>query len=609
MCRVPLPFAGEIKAVDVLSRLFTRVAACFAILLLATPCLAASKLPSSADGYRNSAVYNGHQNMPFTNYGVGIKWELDCRKGDTAMCVKLADAYAGGLGDITADMRVALGFYTMACTQGDGASCAKAASIVVNGSANFSDSGVAKGLADRGCNQLKNQDACAVLAQVAGSTGDTAQAAALADSSCAKGADEGCRQKAEALYSNATTAAQALPMLQTACANKRAWGCADLADAYYRGYAGVSKDIATAKGYARTGCEQGDGNGRLLACRYHGMFLTYVGNDKATLNKGEKYLNTVCLAGDGPACTYIGRIGQSQISGATTTLTESGFYLRHGCDLGDGEGCSYLGTSYLIGIDPIHADPAIALALSDKGCKLGNAEACAQASDIAAKNPGVRSQIPAIDPSATAYAQLAMAKKAVDSGDRVAGVLAVIRLMQEDDENAEWMLGGWMYYGLDGVFAEGERKNDGVILIENAARVGHVDADIWMGMAYWYGEGVQVDQQKAMNYMSIAADRGNAEAKAILRSMQAEPIRQENARRAAEAEAAAKRQKSGWEMAMDAWDAALRSGAFAQSYVPNYSSTTSGQSVSDPVDKLNWNYALSYYSGGTSVCLSSNPYC
>jgi TPR repeat protein len=595
-----------------LSRLLVRLAAAlaafFVILLAASPCLAASKVPSAADDYRNSAVYNGHQNMPFVNYGIGIKWELACRKGDTAMCVKMAEAFTEGLGDLHADPRVALGFYNLACTQGDGASCAKAASIVLSGSANFSDPEVARGFADRGCNQLKNQDACALLAQVAGSTGDTTQAAALAESSCAKGADEGCRLKAETLFRNSATASQAMPMLETACANKHAWGCGNLADAYYRGYV-VSKDITKAKAYARTGCEQGDGEGRLLACRYHGMFLTYVGNDKTNLNKGEKYLNTVCLAGDGPACTYIGRIGQSQIDGATTTLTESGFYLRHGCDLGDGEGCSYLGTSYMLGIGQIKGSLPIALSLSEKGCKLGNQEACNQARDIAQKYPGARDNIPAIDPSATAYAQLALAKKAVDSGDRIEGVLTVIRLMQEDDENAEWMLGGWMYYGLDGVFAEGERKNDGVILIENAARVGHVDADIWMGMAYWYGTDVQVDQQKAMNYMGIAADRGNEEAKAILRSMRAEPIRQENARRAAEAEAAASRQKSGWEMAMDAWDRALASGSFASSYVPNYSSTTSSQSVPNVVDNLNWNYALSYYSGGTSVCLSSNPYC
>ncbi len=593
-----------------LSRLFAPVVAFVAVLLMAAPCLAASKLPSAADGYKNSVVDNGHQNMPFTNYGVAIKWEDACRQGKTAMCVQLAEAFASGLGDLHADARVALGFYNLACKQGDGASCAKAAAIALDGSASFTDPDVARGYAERGCNQLKNQDACAVLASVAGTTGNAGQAAALADSSCAKGADEGCRLKAEALFANSATAAQALPMFEAACASKRAWGCGNLAEAYFRAKAGLGKDLAKAKTYARTGCEQGQGAGRLLACRYHGMFLTFVGSDKATINKGEQILNTVCLAGDGAACTYVGRIGQSEIPGATTTLTESGFFLRHGCDLGDGEGCSYLGTSYLIGIGEIHADPAIAIALSDKGCKLGNQEACKQASDIAAQNPNVRTQIPAIDPSQTAYAQLALAKKAVDSGDRVAGVLTVIRLMQEDDENAQWMLGGWMYYGLDGIFENGARKNDGVILIENAARVGHVDADIWMGMAYWYGEGVAVDQQKAMNYMSIAADRGNEEAKAILRSMQAEPIRQENARRAAEAEAAAKRQKSGWEMAMDAWDAAIRNGTFARAaYVPSYSSTTSGQSVPDVVDQLNSKYALDYYSGATTVCLSSNPYC
>lgn len=611
-CACPAPSSGDNKAVVAICRFLTRFAVLSVILLAATPCLAASKLPSGADGYRQSAVYNGHQNMPYTIYGIAIKWDLACRKGETVMCIKVAEAYAGGMGDINPDPRVALGFYNLACTQGDGASCAKAAGIALDGSANFTDAEVAKGFAERGCNQLKNQDACAVLASVASRTGDAGQAATLAASACTKGSDEGCRLKAEALFADKATAVQALPMFESACASKRAWGCGNLADAYYRGLAGLTKDVSKAKAYALTGCEQGAGAGRLLACRYHGMFLTFVGNDKAALNRGEDFLNTVCLAGDAPGCTYIGRIGQSQIDGATTTTNESSFYLRHGCDLGDGDGCSYLGTNYRVGIGNVQVNPAVAIALFDKGCRMRSREACDQARDMAAKFANARSEIPAIDPSLTAYEQLARAKKEVDSGDRITGVLTVIRLMQEDDENAAWMLGGWMYYGLDGVFENGARKSDGVILIENAARVGHVDADIWMGMAYWYGEGVEVDQTKAMKYMGIAADRGNAEAQAILRSMRAEPIRQENARRAAAAEAAAaaRRQRSGWQIAMDAWDAALASGQFARNFsLPNYSTTTSGRSVSDTVNDLNFNYALNYYSRSTSVCASSNPYC
>ncbi len=59
---------------------------------------------------------------------------------------------------------------------------------------------------------------------------------------------------------------------------------------------------------------------------------------------------------------------------------------------------------------------------------------------------------------------------------------------------------------------------------------------------------------------------------------------------------------------MDAWDVAIRNYANSSSSY-NYSSTSTSSYVPDPVDKLNFNYAMDYYSGSTSVCLSSNPYC
>ena len=71
---------------------------------------AAQKLPSAQDGYRDSALPNGKQNMPFKLYGVAIKWHLDCLKGKTDQCLRLADAFEKGLGDIRADMRVAVAY-------------------------------------------------------------------------------------------------------------------------------------------------------------------------------------------------------------------------------------------------------------------------------------------------------------------------------------------------------------------------------------------------------------------------------------------------------------------------------------------------------------------
>ncbi len=590
-----------------LAGVLARIGLILAAVLCTTPeSWAGQKVPSAYDDVRDSVIDNGHQNMPFTNYGVGIKWELACRQGDTRMCVKMAQAFTDGLGDLKADPRVALGFWKKACEQGDGASCARAASIALDGSANFTDADAAQTYADRGCHQLRNQDSCAMLASAASARGDTGQATALADSSCAAGSDDGCRLKAQGLFYDGHDPA-AIPLFESACNAKSAWGCAGLADAYENGWGGVGKDRSRAAGYATRGCEQASGAGRSQACRQHGAYMTLT-SDKTTINKGEQYLDASCRYGDAEACHWLGLLGLRDKPGATTTIGEGLYYERRACDLDYADGCDELGFAYEIGNGISVDDPgAIAVPLYDKACKLGNKDSCAKAAKIVADDPTVNDRRPAIDPSDTVARQLVAAQDNVNNSLDVDGaVMSVYRLTQEENEDAEWLLGGWMYYGLPGVF-DPPRTQDGFILFENAARVGHVEADIFVGMAYWYGDGVDQDRDKGENYMAIAAARGSDEASAILRSMKAEPIRQDNARRAEEMAAAAQYQKSTWDQAMDAWDAAIRNYASSSSY--NYSSTSTYSSVPDPVDNLNFNYAMDYYSGATTVCLSSNPYC
>ncbi len=590
-----------------LAAVFVHIALAAALACLPQAAWATQKLPSTYDDHRDSAIYNGHQNMPFTNLGVGIKWEQACRQGHTDMCVKMADAFTDGLGDLQPDPRVALGFWKMACDQGDGPSCARAAAIALDGSANFTDAQVARDFADRGCNQLKDQDACAMLAQASAAQGDTGAAATLAGRACDAGSDDGCRLKAQGLFYDGHDPA-ALPLFQAACDGGRAWGCAGLGDAYANGWGGVAKDDARARDYARRGCEQASGAGREDACRQHGIYLTY-SNDKATINKGEQYLDADCRYGDAPACQWLGLMGLRDKPGATTTMAEGLYYERRACDLGNAAGCDELGFAYEIGNGTSVDDPAaIAVPLYDKACRLGLADSCAKSAKIVADDPTVHDRMPSIDPSLTVAQQLVAAQDNVNNNlDANGAVMSVYRLTQEDNEDAEWLLGGWMYYGLPGVFDE-PRQQDGFTLFENAARVGHVDAAIFVGMAYWDGDGVEQDRQKGQNYMAIAAARGSREAADILRSMQAEPEREENQRRAEEMAAAAQNQKSAWDQAMDAWDAAIRDYA-ASSSSYNYSSTSTYSDVPDVTDKLNFNYAMDYYSGATTACLSSNPYC
>jgi TPR repeat protein len=325
--------------------------------------------------------------------------------------------------------------------------------------------------------------------------------------------------------------------------------------------------------------------------------------DKASLNKGEQFLDASCKVGDGAACNRIGRIGLSQVSGATTTLGEGLYYLRRGCDFDFGPACTYLSVAYSGGMK-VNPDNAVALALLEKGCRLGDAEGCSMAMSLLASDPGARGGMPRIDPAAPVAEQLRLAKAAAEgSGDRWTGVNAVVRLMQEENEDAAWLLGGWLYYGLDGVF-DTSRRADGLILFENAAKVGHVDAAIFMGMAYWFGDGVAEDRPKGENFMAIAATRGSKMAGAIYRSMKLEPVRQENARRQKEYEEWAASRKNDWSSSFANWAA-----NFSMASSSSYSSPSSSTSVSSIIDNGNWNQRINYLSGYTSACPSSNPYC
>jgi TPR repeat protein len=341
---------------------------------LALACLAAvaaQKLPSAYDDRRDSFMDNGHQNMPFVLYGVAIQWDKACRSGDTGECMHLGEAFDSGLGDLDADARVSLAYYRLACQRGNGEGCRRAATIVLDGSANFTDANAALDYARRGCDELKTAEACPAMAMAlqrgAGTADEQARIGAIIDTACGKGVDEGCRLKAQRLfYDSSDPASQtaAIPLFDKACAARSAWGCSGLADAYENGR-GVAKDRSKAMAYAKTGCTQGRGD-RLEVCRQHGMHLTYSQN-KADLNAGEQFLNTACMANNSDACVYLGKLGLRDRQGATTTMLEGLYYERRGCDLGNSEGCDELALSYAIGngIDP---DSGVAVALYDHSC-------------------------------------------------------------------------------------------------------------------------------------------------------------------------------------------------------------------------------------------------
>ena len=578
------------------------VALLFALITLAAPVQAKDKPPTGYDNSRESFVYDGRQNYPYVIRGVMIDWELACLKGKSDACLKLAKAFETGFGIIRADQRAAVGYFIEACKKGAGEGCVRAAEMLREGTPGYKLPALAQQQAERGCTALKYQPACASLAvsQASAAPTGSAQSDALLAKACAGGDDTGCRNRANALFyvsKDAASRAEALKLYEPACRNRKSWGCMGMADAYRNGW-GVSADPARAAEFERIGCVDTSGD-KLRLCTYHGERLTK-SSRKADLNRGEQFLSAACAANDGQACFFASRLFLLGLSGTTTTFQESMYFGRRGCELGEGRACLLLGLIYTGEYGQVQAEAPVALALFERGCKLGEQAACARATRMAG------TARLSIDPAAPVVTQLQRARALVEAGGagRTDGLIAVMRLVREGNEDAEWLMGGWMYFGLPGLFGT-ERKADGLILFENAARVGHIDAAIFMGMAYWYGREVPLDRVKGQGYMAIAAARGDDKAIAIHRSMLQEPIRQANARRQEQYALWEAQSKAFWSSPASMFSRSWTAPSAGYNPTPTYG----GPSVSQIYDTHNFNNAISYYSGGTSVCSASNRYC
>ncbi|HMO75381.1 MAG TPA: hypothetical protein PKD99_16425 [Sphingopyxis sp.] len=588
----------------------------FLLLPIALFLTGASKAPLARDGHRDGFVVDGKQNYPFKLYGVAIKWDRDCKSGKADMCMRLGDAFVAGEGDLRIDLRAAIGYYLLACDKGRALGCSTAAAMVREGRAYAPIPELAYRTAEKGC-ALKDGDSCAAVAlhiyRGDAVAADKPRAKAMWDAGCAAARDDNCRLKAGALFyesDDAADQAAAIALYRTACAAKQGWGCSGLADAYARGR-GIAKDDAQAAATARTGCLGASGD-IVLACAIHARYLSMTGNP-ADAKKASGMLTNACLAKVGEACNDAGLMAKRNPPGSGFATWEVARSFRDGCDLDYGPACGNLGELYAGGFDKIDRDSAYAVALYDKGCRLGDAASCRRAQAMGSAADAARARKPAIDPAAPARVQLAQAAEFAKKGRGDDAYLAVGRLMEEAVDAAEWMFGGWLYYGQPGV-VDTPNKRDGAILFENAARQGHVEALKWAGMAYWYGDGVTQNRDKALGYMRAAALRNDQMAENIYRSMLAEPIRQDYIRREREMAEAAERQRNSWS---SAFSAALSAWA-AQPYRPlssGFSSSSSSaassswQNYQNRADQTNFNNYIKYMSGGTTACISSNPYC
>lgn len=576
-------------------------------MMVALLCIAA-KLPSAHDGFKEVHVDDGRQRYPVKLYGVAIKWDKSCRKGKTTDCLKLARALEDGLGDLKRDMRSATGYWIISCNRGSAKACARSATILREGLGGFTKPERASTFAAKGCQESKDGAACASLAVALyrgdGVTRNKAQALALWRSSCSQGTDDGCRLQAGALYNESNDTAdhrQAIALFKSGCADDSTWACTGLAQAYAAGK-GVTKNTEKSTEYARRACFSGSGD-TVAACGLYGRYLTQ-SSDPKQVGLGTKLLSRSCLAGVATACNDAGLVAGRQPVGSGLADWEEALSFRDGCDLRLAEACHNLAKLYRDGGVKVKQDKGSALALFDAACKGGVESACSDARTLT----NFRADIPKINPAFSTEAQLAKAVEAVKSGQGTMAYNTVVRLMQEAAPEAEWLLGGWFYYGQPGVI-ETPNKRNGTILIENAARQGHVEASVWTGMAYWYGDGFAQNRRKGEAYMKQAANRGNEMAAAILRSMKNEPIREDRARAAAEAQKRDRDRKNDW----GNWIAAASRqwAASASRYAAPVRDPMAGSwaRFNARQDRTNFNNAMRYYSGSSGACPSFNKYC
>ncbi|WP_373487587.1 tetratricopeptide repeat protein [Blastomonas sp.] len=584
----------------------------FAAIFIACLVMGAAKVPLARDGLRNSAVFNGQQNMPVTLYGIARDWSNACIGGKPASCIQLAEAFETGLGDITPNMRIAVGYYLEGCKKGSGLACAEAATIIREGTAAYINLPLAHETARRGCEELRNHDACSVQALAlyrgAGVAQDKPRALSLWDAACNAKADLGCRLKAGSLFNESSDTADhtaALKLFTTACAAKAAWGCAGLAYAHHMGR-GTAADATKAASFARTSCEDGSGD-KTLGCALHARYLVYSGDPKLA-EKGSFMLTSTCMAGVAEACNDAGEAGKRQLPGSKLAQWEVPVSFRQGCDAGLAVACRNLGILYADGFRSVKRNLPIAVALLDKACTARDAMACDRVTALGTAVDSARSQRPLIDPTLPSKQQLARASEEAKTGNRKAALFTVARLMEEAVADAEWMMGGWMYYGQPGIFDTPDRKN-GFILLENAARQGHVEAAKWVGYAYWTGEGVPVDRAKGEGYTLYAANRGDAQSIGMYRVMRGTVAREANEARNAEMAAAAQRNANSWSTIFARAAAQWVQQASARPYATGPDTSASWQNHLARADRTNFNNRMNYLSGRSSVCPSFNPYC
>jgi len=334
-------------------------------------------------------------------------------------------------------------------------------------------------------------------------------------------------------------------------------------------------------------------------------------DDQEAVRKGEGFLNTGCDAGIAEACYQAGRHGIFDDNPlGKITQGEAGYYLRQGCDRDHAEACYLLGESYRKG-RMRKTREGIGWALVDKACALGHETSCLILGIDGAKALSEVTRSTWIDPWLPSEQQIALAMRAADNGEPRKAAHTIGLLMEEQHPEAEWVLGNWFLTGKPGV-VDTPNEDNAVILIDNAARVGHIEAAMWMGLAHWAGDRVEHNRDLAWNYMSIAAREGDTMALQYRQAMINEVrMEREAERRRIAAEEARARQNDFW-YRFSAKVAAMSAASASSGPSSAYSDRLAAQSWQrhqSAMDNLHFQQRYDYLTGVTTACNSSNPYC
>ncbi|ANU08035.1 tetratricopeptide repeat protein [Paraurantiacibacter namhicola] len=344
------------------------------------------------------------------------------------------------------------------------------------------------------------------------------------------------------------------------------------------------------------------------ACTDYGYVLVNSG-DPAKAKIGGKLLTTTCQAGFANACFEAGKAATASKPGTGFADWEIALSYREACDMDHARACTVLALMYMPDSGSIlNHDQGAAIALLEKACRLREPDACTITGKIipAGRSDPNWKYVPAIDPSLTAPEQMKLARSYITAGGdkRQIGITTVARLQQEGWPDAHYEIAMWFRDGKYGFDKDPAIASN---LFYNAGTRGHVEGMIELGMAYWYGQGREENQQLGLAYMRMAAVRGSEKAQAIYRNMLYEPVRQENARQAQLAAERAKQQR--WASQYNWSSPSYGSWSPSRSNYDYAGEARRQREFEARQDRSNWNNAMRYHTGGTSACLYSNPYC